>query len=349
MLPGSTPGATADASLVLDADLSALNTFGLHARAARLLRVRSVDALRAAIGAPGWSDTPRLVLGGGSNLVLGGDYAGTVLRVEIPGRRLLRTEAEAWIVEAGAGEDWHDFVRWTLAQGWPGLENLSLIPGTVGAAPIQNIGAYGLELVERFDSLDAVELDSGELRSFDAAACAFGYRDSVFKRNPGKWLVAAVRFRLPRPWRAVTRYADVTRELEACGLAQPSALEVSDAVIAIRRRKLPDPAVLGNAGSFFKNPVVDAARCTRLLAEHPALPHYPQADGREKLAAGWLIEQAGWKGRNLGPVGCYERQALVLVNRGGATGGDVRRIAQAIIVDVEARFGVRLEPEPVFV
>ena len=349
MLPGSTPGATADASLVLDADLSALNTFGLHARAARLLRVRSVDALRAAIGAPGWSDTPRLVLGGGSNLVLGGDYAGTVLRVEIPGRRLLRTEAEAWIVEAGAGEDWHDFVRWTRAQGWPGLENLSLIPGTVGAAPIQNIGAYGLELVERFDSLDAVELDSGELRRFDAAACAFGYRDSVFKRNPGKWMVVAVRFRLPRPWRAVTRYADVARELEARGLAQPGALEVSDAVIAIRSRKLPDPAVLGNAGSFFKNPVVDAARCARLLAEHPALPHFPQADGSEKLAAGWLIEHAGWKGRDLGPVGCYERQALVLVNRGGATGDDVRRIAQAIIADVDARFGVRLEPEPVFI
>ena len=334
---------------VRGAELTGFNTFGLRARAARLVHVRDVDQLRALLTEADWARTPRLVLGGGSNVVLTGDFAGTVLKVDLPGRRLLRTEADAWIVEAGAGESWHDFVRWTLAQGWPGLENLSLIPGTVGAAPIQNIGAYGLELVERFESLDAVELDSGELRRFDAAACAFGYRDSVFKRNPGRWMVVAVRFRLPRPWRALTRYADVARELEARGLAQPGALEVSDAVIAIRRRKLPDPAVLGNAGSFFKNPVVDAARCARLLAEHPALPHYPQADGSEKLAAGWLIEHAGWKGRDLGPVGCYERQALVLVNRGGATGDDVRRIAQAIIADVDARFGVRLEPEPVFI
>ena len=220
------PRVDADSQVVADADLSALNTFGLRARAARLLRVRSVETLRAAIAAPGWTETPRLVLGGGSNLVFGGDFPGTVLRVEIPGRRLLRSDAEAWIVEAGAGESWHDFVRWTLAQGWPGLENLSLIPGTVGAAPIQNIGAYGLELVERFESLDAVELDTGELCRFDAAACAFGYRDSVFKRNPGRWMVVAVRFRLPRPWRALTRYADVARELEARGLAQPRRVRV---------------------------------------------------------------------------------------------------------------------------
>jgi UDP-N-acetylmuramate dehydrogenase len=337
------------AEMVRDVDLAPFNTFGLHARAARLQQVRSVAALQAAIAAPGWRETPRLVLGGGSNLVLTSDFPGTVLKVALRGRRLLRTEPEAWIVEAGAGENWHDFVRWTLAQGWPGLENLSLIPGTVGAAPIQNIGAYGLELVERFDALDAVALDSGEVRSFTAAECAFGYRDSVFKRNPGQWLVSAVRFRLPRPWQAVTRYADVARELAARGVEAPRALDVSDAVIAIRRRKLPDPAVIGNAGSFFKNPVVAAEACARLLAAHPAMPHYPQPDGREKLAAGWLIEQAGWKGRDRGAVGCYEHQALVLVNRGGATGADVYGLAQAIMADVEARFGVCLEPEPVFV
>ncbi len=342
--------APADAAEIIDdADLTALNSFGLPARAARLVRLRALGQLRTLIDAPGWRDTPRLVLGGGSNVVLTGDFAGTVLKVDLPGRRLLRTEADAWIVEAGAGENWHDFVRWTLAQGWPGLENLSLIPGTVGAAPIQNIGAYGLELAERFDSLDAVDLDSGAVRSFDLADCGFGYRDSVFKRQPGKWLVTAVRFRLPRPWQPVTRYADVARELEARGIGAPSALDISDAVIAIRRRKLPDPAEIGNAGSFFKNPVVAADACARLLAAHPALPHYPQPDGSEKLAAGWLIEQAGWKGRDLGPVGCYERQALVLVNRGGASGADVRRIADAIMADVERAFGVRLEPEPVFV
>ncbi|WP_068637900.1 UDP-N-acetylmuramate dehydrogenase [Thauera butanivorans] len=331
------------------ADLSALNTFGLRARAARLLRLRSADEIGALIAAPDRAPEPRLVLGGGSNLVLRGDFAGTVLKVEIAGRRLVREDAEAWIVEAGAGEPWHGFVRWTLEQGWPGLENLSLIPGTAGAAPIQNVGAYGIETADRFDSLDAVDLETGECQVFSLADCAFGYRDSVFKRNPGRWLVTAVRFRLPKPWQAVTRYADVERELAAAGIATPTPLDISDAVVAIRRRKLPDPAEIGNAGSFFKNPVVDAAHCARLLAAYPTMPHYPQPDGREKLAAGWLIEQAGWKGRDLGPVGCFERQALVLVNRGGATGADVERIARAIVADVEGRFGVVLEAEPVFV
>lgn len=334
---------------VADADLTPLNTFGLPARARRLLVLTSAGQLRALAASPEWVLMPRLVLGGGSNLIFTGDFRGTVLKVEIGGRRLVGEDEEAWIVEAGAGENWHDFVRWTLAQGWPGLENLSLIPGTVGAAPIQNIGAYGLEMAERFASLEAVELATGAARVFTAADCGFGYRDSVFKRNPGRWLVTAVRFRLPKRWAPVTRYADVARELDSQGVTQPTALQVSDAVIAIRRRKLPDPAVIGNAGSFFKNPVVDAATHARLAASHPAMPAYPQADGSVKLAAGWLIEQAGWKGRDLGPVGCYERQALVLVNRGGAIGADVRRIAAAIQAEVQARFGVHIEPEPVFV
>ena len=340
---GASPG------VEFDVDLSALNTFRLRARAARLVRLRSADQLAAVIAEPDWASGPRLVLGGGSNVVLCGDFAGTVLKVEIKGRRLVREEAAAWIVEAAGGESWHDFVCWTLAQGWPGLENLSLIPGTVGAAPIQNIGAYGLELAERFESLDAFDLHSGARQTFDVQGCAFGYRDSVFKRNPGRWLVTAVRFRLPRPWQARLAYAELVREVQAAGVSSPAALDISDAVCAIRRRKLPDLAEIGNAGSFFKNPVVDAAHCARLLASHPAMPHYPQADGSEKLAAGWLIEQAGWKGRDLGAVGSYERQALVLVNRGGATGADLIRLAQAIMVDVEGRFGVRLEPEPVLV
>ena len=339
----------ASAGVEFDVDLSALNTFGLRARAARLVRLRSADQLAAVIAEPDWASRPRLVLGGGSNVVLCGDFAGTVLKVEIKGRRLVREEAAAWIVEAAGGESWHDFVCWTLAQGWPGLENLSLIPGTVGAAPIQNIGAYGLELAERFESLDAFDLHSGARQTFDVQGCAFGYRDSVFKRNPGRWLVTAVRFRLPRPWQARLAYAELVREVQAAGVSSPAALDISDAVCAIRRRKLPDLAEIGNAGSFFKNPVVDAAHCARLLASHPAMPHYPQADGSEKLAAGWLIEQAGWRGRDLGAVGSFERQALVLVNRGGATGADLIRLAQAIMVDVEGRFGVRLEPEPVLV
>lgn len=334
---------------VEDADLSALNTFRLPGRAAQLIRLTSIDAVRSLLAEPAGVRSPRLVLGGGSNLILNGDFAGTVLKMEIGGRRLLREDDGARIVEAGAGENWHEFVRWTLAQGWPGLENLSLIPGTVGAAPIQNIGAYGLEMAERFDSLDAISLDDGGERVFDASACRFGYRDSVFKQQPDRWLVTRVRFRLPRAWQPLTRYADVARELAAQGIERPGALEVSDAVIAIRRHKLPDPAEIGNAGSFFKNPVVDAEACARMLVAHPALPHYPQPDGSEKLAAGWMIERAGWKGRDLGPVGCFERQALVLVNRGGATGADVQRIARRIQDDVRARFGVMLEPEPVFV
>ena len=338
-----------DVAPIFDADLAALNTFGLLARAACLLPVRSVAQLRARVQAPGWAGMPRLVLGGGSNLLLQQDFAGTVLKVEIAGRRLLAADEHAWIVEAGAGENWHAFVCWTLQQGWPGLENLALIPGTVGAAPIQNIGAYGLEMAERFESLDAMDLDSGEMRLFRAADCAFAYRDSVFKRSPGRWLVTAVRFRLPRPWQARIAYADVAQELAAQAIERPTPLQVSEAVIAVRRRKLPDPARIGNAGSFFKNPVVAAGVHARLAAAWPGLPAYPQPDGSVKLAAGWLIEHAGWKGRDLGPVGCYERQALVLVNRGGASAADVRRITCAIQGDVEARFGVRLEPEPVFV
>jgi UDP-N-acetylmuramate dehydrogenase len=288
------------------------------------------------------------VLGGGSNLILTGDFDGLVLHVRIPGRELVAEDDDAWTVRAGAGENWHDFVCWTLERGWPGLENLSLIPGTVGAAPIQNIGAYGLEMAERFQHLEAVELATGETVVFDRAACRFGYRDSVFKREAdGRYLITAVTFRLPKRWRPVAHYADVARELEARQMIDPTARQISDAVIAIRSRKLPDPGRIGNAGSFFKNPVVDAATFARLAAQHPELPHYVQPDGTVKLAAGWLIERCGWKGKDLGPVGVYERQALVLVNRGGARGEDVLRLARAIRESVRAAFGVELEPEPV--
>ncbi|NMG44754.1 UDP-N-acetylmuramate dehydrogenase [Aromatoleum toluvorans] len=335
--------------LVRDADLRPYNTFGLPARAARLATIEDAAQVAALIAGPEWT-LPRLILGGGSNLVLTRDFPGLVLKVGIAGRRLAGEDADAWYVEAGAGENWHDFVRWTLAQGWPGLENLSLIPGTVGAAPVQNIGAYGLEMAERFHSLQAVSLETGAPLRLAGADCRFAYRDSVFKRElAGRVLITAVTFRLPKGWQPVTGYADVARELAARGIATPSALDVSDAVIAIRRRKLPDPARIGNAGSFFKNPVVDADLLARLDAAHPDLPRYPQPDSRFKLAAGWLIDRCGWKGRDLGPVGAYEQQALVLVNRGGATGADVERIARAIQADVFARFGVNLEPEPVFV
>lgn len=339
--------------LEYNADLQPLNTFGLPARAAHLLTITNpaqVSGLLADGDSGFGSGSPRLVLGGGSNIVFDGDFEGWIFRVAISGRRLVSSDNDAFIVEAGAGENWHEFVRWTLGQGWPGLENLSLIPGTVGAAPIQNIGAYGLEIMDRFDSLDAVSLEDGRTRRFSLEDCRFGYRDSAFKHEEaGRWLITRVRFRLPRPWRALISYADVAAELAALKLTGPTPTQVSDAIIAIRRRKLPDPALIGNAGSFFKNPVVDSSTLSHLLAHHPDLPHYPQASGTAKLAAGWLIDRCGWKGRRLGPVGCFERQALVLVNLGGATGQDVRAIAAAIQADVLHRFGVLLEPEPLFV
>ena len=329
-------------------DLTPLNTLALPGRAAAYLRIGSGAELAAAGNASG----RRFVLGGGSNLVVTGDFDGLIVHMAIPGRRLLGEDNEAWYVEAGAGENWHDFVQWTLAQGWPGLENLSLIPGTVGAAPVQNIGAYGLELAERFHSLTAWDFEKGAFFEVDRAACRFAYRDSVFKREgwhlDGRVAITTVVFRLPKAWQPNCGYADLAGELAAHSIATPTPHAIAEAVIAVRRRKLPDPAVTPNAGSFFHNPVVDRATAERLQAAYPALPAYPQADGRVKLAAGWLIEQAGWKGKNLGPAGMYERQALVLVNRGGATGNDVKRTMAAVQAAVREKFAVDLTPEPVF-
>ncbi|CAN7483693.1 UDP-N-acetylmuramate dehydrogenase [Pseudoduganella sp. LjRoot289] len=330
--------------------LRSLNTFGIDACAGTYLRVESTAQLRAALADPALAALPRLVLGGGSNLLLTGDFPGLVLHIALQGREVLDGDALHHHVRAAAGENWHQFVQWSLAQGVPGLENLSLIPGTVGAAPIQNIGAYGAETKDFFHSLTAYDPASGELVVMDAAACRFAYRDSVFKQEAGRGLIIMdVTFALPRAWRPNLRYAELAQAVAEQGMAQASAQQVADTVIAVRRRKLPDPAEIGNAGSFFKNPVVSGGQCAQLLARFPALVHHKQADGSEKLAAGWLIDQCGWKGRSLGAAGVYEKQALVLVNRGGATGADVQRLAQAIQDDVEARFGVWLEPEPVFV
>lgn len=339
-------------SLQAAAPLRALNTLALPASATWLARIDDVRHLAALRADPRLAGRPRFILGGGSNIVLAGDFDGLMLQVALTGRVCVAEDADAWYVRAGAGESWHDFVQWTLAQGWPGLENLSLIPGTVGAAPIQNIGAYGLEVAERFHSLRAIDLVDGQERSFAASDCRFGYRDSVFKQEgwhrDGRFLIVDVTFRLPKRWQPVTRYADVANELAARDIAAPTARDIADAVIAIRRRKLPDPATLPNAGSFFQNPLVDGAAAAALHTAHPVLPQYPQADGRVKLAAGWLIEQAGWKGKDLGPAGMYEQQALVLVNRGGATGSDVCALAAAVQADVAARFGVTLVPEPIY-
>ncbi|WP_374354049.1 UDP-N-acetylmuramate dehydrogenase [Chitinimonas sp.] len=328
-------------SLPAPVDLAPLHTLGLRASADRLLTLTSIEQWP---GIHAQLTFPLHILGGGSNLVPSERVAGTVLKVELKGRQLLGEDEYAWYVAAAAGENWHDFVQWTLAQGWPGLENLSLIPGTVGAAPIQNIGAYGVELKDRFHALSAMNLADGHSCIFTPEQCSFAYRDSVFKQGEvDRWLITEVLFRLPKAWQPMLDYGDLRQQLAG---QTPTPQVVAEAVIRTRQSKLPDPAQLGNAGSFFHNPRVDAAQADALRARFAGLPCYPQPDGTVKLAAGWLIEQAGWKGRSLGPVGMYEKQALVLVNHGGATASDVAALMAAVKADVLARFGVALQAEP---
>jgi UDP-N-acetylmuramate dehydrogenase len=331
-----------------DVSLKALNTFGLPAHARRLVRIREDAHVRRLLDSPEVGRAAKLVLGGGSNLVLTRDVDEVVLKVEVQGLRLVETRADAFIVEAGAGLTWQDVVAETLARGWPGLENLALIPGTVGAAPVQNIGAYGLELADRFDSLDGVDLVTGLGISLNRAQCLFGYRDSVFKNVlAGKAVITRVRFRLPRPWQPVLGYLELERKVAETGIAEPTARQVHDWICAIRRAKLPDPAVIGNAGSFFKNPIVSEDQCRDIIGRDPHVVHYPMDDGSFKLAAGWMIDACGWKGKSIGRAGVYEKQALVLVNRGDAIGAEVMTLAKAIQESVYGRFGIRLEPEPV--
>ena len=342
------PNAAVPLDIQPRASLREHNSFGLPALARTLIRVHTEADVRRVVDHPQHGVAPKFILGGGSNIVLTRDVEAVVVKVEIGGRRLLREEADAWIVEAGAGEPWHALVAWTLEQGWPGLENLALIPGSVGAAPVQNIGAYGVELADRFHSLDAVDLVTGRSVTLDAAMCRFGYRDSVFKQAlAGKSVITRVRLRLPRPWQPVLGYLDLERKMSETGNARPDARTVFDWVCAIRRAKLPDPAVIGNAGSFFKNPVVSPEQCRDIIGRDPEIVHYPMPDGSVKLAAGWLIDACGWKGKSVGRAGVYEKQALVLVNRGGASGAEVVTLARAIQESVYGRFGIRLEPEPI--
>lgn len=330
--------------------LKAYNTFGLPAQAEMLVRITCEADVRRVVDHPQLGRAPKFILGGGSNVVLTRDVTACVLKIEVKGRRVVDVRDNAVIVEAGAGENWHDTVAWTLAQGCPGLENLALIPGTVGAAPVQNIGAYGVELKDRFDSLDAVDLITGRTVTLTREMCHFGYRDSVFKQGlAGKSVITRVRFRLPKPWLAELSYLELDRKRNESGIGNPSPQQVCDWVCEIRRAKLPDPALIGNVGSFFKNPVVTEEQCRDIIGRDPEIVHYPMPDGSVKLAAGWLIDACGWKGKSIGGAGVYERQALVLVNRGSASGGEVVTLARAIQESVYGRFGIRLEPEPVVV
>ena len=330
--------------------LKPYNTFGLPEVARRLVRVASDADVRRVVDHPELGLAPKFVLGGGSNIILTRDMPQVVVKVEVRGVRLVEERTDAWIVEAGAGENWHEFVAHTLAQGWPGLENLALIPGTVGAAPVQNIGAYGVELKDRFESLDAVDLVTGRTSTLWPEICAFGYRDSVFKHSlTGRSVITRVRFRLPKPWQPVLGYLELERRMHETGITAPGAQQVFDWICAIRRAKLPDPALIGNAGSFFKNPVVTPEQCRDIIGRDPEIVHYPMPDGSVKLAAGWMIDACGWKGKTVGQAGVYEKQALVLVNRGHAIGSEVMTLARAIQESVYGRFGIRLEHEPVIV
>ncbi|WP_414638966.1 UDP-N-acetylmuramate dehydrogenase [Aquabacterium sp.] len=331
-------------------NLKPFNTFGLPCVAQTLVHITSDADVRRVVDDPVLGRGPKFILGGGSNLVLTRDLSACVLKIEVLGRRLVETRDDAWIVEVGAGESWHATVQWCLEQGLPGLENMALIPGTVGAAPVQNIGAYGLELKDRFESLDAVDLITGRSITLRAEQCGFGYRDSIFKRHlAGKSVITRVRLRLPRPWQPVVGYLELERKIAETGITAPSAQQIFDWICAVRRAKLPDPAVIGNAGSFFKNPVVTPEQCRDIINRDPEIVHYPMSDGSFKLAAGWMIDACGWKGKSIGRAGVYEKQALVLVNRGGANGAEVVTLARAIQESVYGRFGIRLEPEPVVV
>lgn len=333
-----------------DVSLQPFNSFGVAARARHFARVADVAQLAQVLDDARVRDLPRLVLGGGSNLLFTRDFDGLVLRVDIGGIEELAPTATAWRLRVGAGENWHATVERALALGRPGLENLALIPGCAGAAPIQNIGAYGLELAERFESLTAWDVDARRTVTMVLADCAFGYRDSAFKGPlAGRRIVLDLTLALPRPWTPVLGYADLAAALAAQGDRPPTPRAVFDAVVAVRRRKLPDPAAIGNAGSFFRNPVVDRAQQAALIERFPSLVSYPLAGGRYKLAAGWLIEAVGMKGATRGRAGVYERQALVLVNRGGATGGEILALAREVQDKVREKFGVQLDPEPVIV
>jgi len=349
--PNGSNGASPGLLLERDVNLKPYNSFGLPAMAQRLVRIREEADVRRVVDHPELGRAPKFVLGGGSNIVLTRDVDAVVLKMEIPGIRLLEERADAWIIEAGAGVAWHELVAWSIEQGYPGLENLALIPGTVGAAPVQNIGAYGIELKDRFDSLDAVDLVTGRKVHLPASVCKFGYRDSIFKQTgygglAGKSVITKVRLRCPKPWIPQLDYLDLQRRKAETGITAPSARQIFDWVCEIRRAKLPDPARIGNAGSFFKNPVVSEEQCRDIIGRDPGIVHYPMPDGTIKLAAGWLIDACGWKGKSVGGAAVYERQALVLVNRGEARGAEVVTLARAIQESVYGRFGIRLEAEP---
>lgn len=325
--------------------LKPYNTFGIEAVAAEFVRVTNADELKMAFEQ--LHGDPLFLLGGGSNLLLTQDLAETVIHLDLKGKKIVSETDHEVIVEAMAGENWHEFVCWTLEQGWGGLENLSLIPGNVGTTPVQNIGAYGVEIKDVMVQCTALEIASANERIFTCDDCAFGYRDSYFKQaGKGRYAIVSVQFRLTKNQHVLkTAYGDIQKELGAMGVESVTPQAVSAAVIAIRQSKLPDPKVLGNSGSFFKNPIIPASQYQDLSLKFPEMPHYPAQEGMVKVPAGWLIEQAGFKGKRVGDAGIHERQALVLVNYGGATGAELLALSQQVQNEVFSRYGIQIEAE----
>ncbi len=329
-----------------DISLKPYNTFGLNSVARYFSKANSIESVREILQSSIAQQSRLLVLGGGSNLLLTQDYDGLVLKNDIPGKKIIEQTEKSVVVEVGGGENWHEFVLWTLENGLGGLENLSLIPGNVGASPMQNIGAYGVEIKDRFVELNAYHIPSGEVHTFSKDDCEFGYRESVFKRKlKGEYMICSVKYALSLDHEFNISYGAIEQELEAMNVSELSIQAVSNAVINIRRSKLPDPKEIGNSGSFFKNPVVPTSLANKLKDRHPNMPSYPAGENRTKLAAGWLIEQAGWKGYRKGDYGVHAKQALVLVNYGDATGQQIYNLSQEILDSVKEKFDVELERE----
>jgi len=336
-------------TIVENASLDARNTFRVPARAHLLVDVRKRDALAELFGYAALKSQPLLVLGEGSNILFTRDWPGVVLAIGARGIAVVEADAERAHIRVEAGENWNDFVHWSLAHGYAGLENLAAIPGTVGAAPIQNIGAYGVEVREFIRGVEAWDRRESRIVEIAAADCGFGYRDSRFKREPDRHVVLAVDFELPRQHEPRLDYAGVREELAALGVDDARPAAIAEAITRIRARKLPNPALIGNAGSFFKNPVVPRAQAEALRREHATLPAWPAGEDSSKISAAWLVETAGYKGLREGDAAVSQNHALVLVNHGHATGAQIRALAERIQTGVCERFGVQLEPEPLIV
>ncbi|GAB3251351.1 UDP-N-acetylmuramate dehydrogenase [Larkinella harenae] len=328
--------------------LKPYNTFGLDARARYWVEIATAEQLKTLFQLSEYVSIPKLILGGGSNLLFTRDFEGLVIRMAIQGITVVREDDAHVYIKFGAGVNWHSLVMFCVDNGYAGVENLSLIPGTAGAAPMQNIGAYGVEIEQVFDHLEAVDIQTGETRIFNHADCRFGYRESVFKHElKGHYIISSITLRLNKQPVFHVEYGAIRETLASMGISEADLTikAVSDAVVRIRQSKLPNPAEIGNAGSFFKNPEISKGQFEELKALYPGLPGYPTGDLTVKVPAGWLIEQCGWKGRQIGQAGVHAKQALVLVNYGGATGTELLDIAHQVQQSVAEKFGIPLNPE----